>query len=137
MAKGINKVTLLGNVGGAPEKRVTQAGATIVTCSLATTGYRYNKETQKSEDVTEWHRLVFFDALAEVVYGRVAKGDKLYAEGALKTRSWDDGGVKHYRTDINVKQIVLLGARRDTAEPDAPATVEEKAIDVPEDDIPF
>ena len=137
MAKGINKVTLLGNVGGAPEKRVTQAGVAIVTCSLATTGYRYNKETQKSEDVTEWHRLVFFDGLAELVYGKVAKGDKLYVEGALKTRSWDDGGVKHYRTDVNVKQIVLLGARRDTEESDAPATVEETAIDVPEDDIPF
>jgi single-strand DNA-binding protein len=98
----VNKVTLLGNVGQTPEIRSTQAGAQIASFSIATTDYWKDKTTGDKKDKTEWHRIVVFgDALVNVVKNIVKKGSKVYLEGALQTRKWQDqSGVEKYTTEI-------------------------------------
>lgn len=98
----VNKVILLGNVGQTPEVRSTQAGVQIASFSLATTDYWKDKATGDKKDKTEWHRIVIFgDALVNVVKNIVKKGSKVYIEGALQTRKWQDqSGVEKYTTEI-------------------------------------
>ncbi len=98
----VNKVTLLGNVGQTPEIRSTQSGAQIASFSIATTDYWKDKTTGDKKDKTEWHRIVVFgDSLVNVVKNIVKKGSKVYLEGALQTRKWQDqSGVEKYTTEI-------------------------------------
>src|SRR5271170_4204013 len=110
MAKGVNKVLLLGNVGKDPEIRSTAGGMTVATFSLATADRA--KDAQGNwADKTEWHNLVCFQRTAEVVRDYVKKGTQLFIEGKLQTRSWDDkeSGQKKYRTEILVNELSLLG----------------------------
>ncbi len=114
MAKSVNKVTLLGNVGKDPEIKTTAGGMTIATFAVATSDRSKDKDGNWQER-TEWHNLVAFQRTAEIVRDYVKKGSKLYVEGKIQTRSWDDknSGEKKYRTEIIVNDISLLSGRGD------------------------
>jgi len=110
MAKGVNKVLLLGNVGKDPEIRSTAGGMTVASFSLATADRQ--KDAQGNwADKTEWHNLVCFQRTAEVVRDYVKKGTQIFVEGKIQTRSWDDktSGEKKYKTEILVNELTLLG----------------------------
>jgi single-strand DNA-binding protein len=110
MAKGVNKVFLLGNVGKDPEIRTTAGGMTVATFSLATA--ERAKDAQGNwADKTEWHNLVAFQRTAEIVRDYVKKGTQVFIEGKIQTRSWDDkeSGQKKYRTEILINELSLLG----------------------------
>jgi single-strand DNA-binding protein len=110
MAKGVNKVFLLGNVGKDPEIRSTPGGTMVASFSLATADRQ--KDAQGNwTDKSEWHNLVAFNRTAEIIRDYVKKGTQLYIEGKIQTRSWDDkdSGQKKYRTEILVNEMTLLG----------------------------
>lgn len=110
MAKGVNKVLLLGNVGKDPEIRSTTGGTLVASFSLATAD-RQKDQQGNWQDKTEWHNLVAFSRTAEIIRDYVKKGSQLYIEGKIQTRSWDDkeSGQKKYRTEILVNELTLLG----------------------------
>ena len=112
MAKGVNKVLLLGNVGKDPEIRSTAGGMTVASFSLATADRA--KDAQGNwADKTEWHNIVCFQRTAEVVRDYVKKGTQLFIEGKIQTRSWDDktSGEKKYKTEILCNELTLLGGK--------------------------
>jgi len=112
MARSVNKVTLLGNVGKDPEIRSTPSGVMVASLTLATSDRQ--KDAQGNwQDKTEWHNLKAFNRTAEIVRDYVKKGAKIYIEGKLTTNSWDDkeSGQKRYRTEILVNELVLLSGR--------------------------
>jgi single-strand DNA-binding protein len=110
MSRSLNKVMLIGNVGAEPEIRSTGAGTRIAKVSLATNRTFADRAGQQ-QDKTEWHRLTFWDKLAEVVERYVHKGDRLYIEGRLEySQTQDDQGNVKYWTDIVVREMVMLGA---------------------------
>jgi single-strand DNA-binding protein len=112
MAKGVNKVLLLGNVGKDPEIRSTAGGMTVASFSLATADRQ--KDAQGNwADKTEWHNIVCFQRTAEVVRDYVKKGTQLFIEGKIQTRSWDDktSGEKKYKTEILCNELTLLGSK--------------------------
>ena len=110
MAKGVNKVFLLGNVGKDPEIRTTAGGMTVASFSLATAD-RAKDQQGNWADKTEWHNLVAFQRTAEIVRDYVKKGTQVFVEGKIQTRSWDDkeSGQKKYRTEILINELSLLG----------------------------
>src|SRR5215831_13279028 len=110
MARGVNKVILLGNVGKDPEIRSTAGGMIVASFSLATAD-RQKDQQGNWQDKTEWHNLVAFSRTAEIVRDYVKKGTQLFIEGKIQTRSWDDkeSGQKKYRTEILVNELSLLG----------------------------
>jgi single-strand DNA-binding protein len=110
MAKGVNKVFLLGNVGKDPEIRSTAGGMIVASFSLATAD-RQKDQQGNWQDKTEWHNLVAFSRTAEIVRDYVKKGTQLFIEGKIQTRSWDDkeSGQKKYRTEILINEMSLLG----------------------------
>ena len=114
MAKSVNKVILLGNVGKDPEIRSTPGGTMVASFSIATTE-RQKDGSGNWTDKTEWHNLVAFTKLAEIVRDYVKKGSKLYIEGRLNTRNWEDKDTKKkvYRTEIIVNDLSLLSAREE------------------------
>jgi single-strand DNA-binding protein len=112
MARSVNKVTLLGNVGKDPEIRSTAGGNMVANLTLATSDSQ--KDAQGNwQERTEWHNLVAFKRTAEIVRDYVKKGSKLYIEGKITNRSWDDkeSGQKRYKTEILVNELVLLSSR--------------------------
>ena len=112
MARSVNKVTLLGNVGKDPEIRSTPGGTMVANIALATSDRQ--KDAQGNwQDHTEWHNLKAFNRTAEIVRDYVKKGSKLYIEGKITTNSWEDKEtkVKKYRTEILVNELSLLGGR--------------------------
>jgi len=114
MAKSVNKVFLLGNVGKDPEIRTTPGGMMVGSLTLATSDRQ--KDAQGNwQDKTDWHNLVTFGRTAEIVRDYVKKGSKLFIEGKIQTRSWDDKetGVKKYRTEIIVNDLSLLSGREE------------------------
>jgi single-strand DNA-binding protein len=116
MAKGVNKVFLLGNVGKDPEIRATAGGMTVASFSLATA--ERAKDAQGNwADKTEWHNIVCFQRTAEVVRDYVKKGTQLLIEGKIQTRSWDDKnrGEKKYKTEILCNELTLLGGKSEGA----------------------
>jgi len=114
MARSVNKVTLLGNVGKDPEMRSTAGGTTVANFTLATSD-RQKDQQGNWQERTEWHNLVAFTRTAEIVRDYVKKGSKLYIEGKIQTRNWDDkeSGQKRYRTEIIVNELVLLSGREE------------------------
>lgn len=115
-ARGINKVILVGNIGNEPEMRYMPNGNAVATVSLATSDAWKDKNTGEQQERTEWHRVVFFGKLAEIVGQYVHKGSKLYVEGRLQTRKWtDQQGVDRYSTEIVVDMggtMQLLDSRQ-------------------------
>jgi len=114
MAKSVNKVILLGNVGKDPEIRSTAGGTMVASFTLATSDRQ--KDAQGNwQDRTEWHNLKAFNRIAEIIRDYVKKGSKLYVEGKITTNSWDDkeSGQKRYRTEIIVNDLSLLSGRED------------------------
>jgi single-strand DNA-binding protein len=117
MARSVNKIILLGNVGKDPEIRATGGGTMVANFSLATTD-RAKDAGGNWTDRTEWHNLVAFQRTAEIVRDYVKKGSKLYVEGKIQTRSWDDktSGEKKYRTEVLVNELVLLSGKGEGGE---------------------
>ena len=108
----INKVILIGNLGKDPEVRYTPNGAAICNITLATTRSWKNKDSGDKVEETEWHRVVFYDRLAEIAGEYLKKGRPVYVEGRLKTRKWQDKeGVDKYTTEIVADNMQLLGGR--------------------------
>jgi single-strand DNA-binding protein len=141
MAKSVNKVILVGNVGQDPEVKYTPSGVPVAKVSLAT-NERFKDGNDQWQDRTEWHSIVAWQRLAEIVGEYVRKGTKLYIEGKLQTTSWQDrSGEKKYRTEIVARDLVLLGSRENGQNAAAQAARDgsntEHAPAVVDDDIPF
>lgn len=128
----VNKVILVGNVGMDPEVRATESGAKVARVRLATTEYFRDRQSGENRDHTEWHTVILWRGLADVVDKYVRKGSQIYVEGRLRTREWtDQQGNKRYSTEIQADTMNLLGRRSDnqvsdnsgtyTAAPAAPA----------------
>ena len=117
MAKSVNKVILIGNLGKDPEVKYTPSGMAVARFTLATND-RYKDKEGNWQDKTEWHNLVAFQRTAEIVGEYLKKGRTCYVEGKLQTSSWDDKetGQKKYRTEIIVNDLVLLGGGREGGE---------------------
>jgi single-strand DNA-binding protein len=112
MARGINKVILIGNLGNDPEVRYTPNGSAIANVTLATTETWRDKQSGELQDRTEWHRVVFFGRLAEIVGEYLRKGSKIYVEGSLRTRKWQDKtGIDRYTTEIIAGEMHMLDSR--------------------------
>lgn len=116
MARGINKVILVGNLGNDPEMRETQAGKAVATLSLATSDSWTDKQTGQRQEKTEWHRVVLFDRLGEVAGQYLRKGSKVYIEGRLQTRKWQNQqGQDQYTTEIIGSDMQMLDSRSEGA----------------------
>ena len=108
----VNKAIIIGNCGRDPELRYSTNGAAVCNLSIATTRSWKSKDSGERQEETEWHRVVFYDKLAEIVGEYVKKGRSLYVEGRLKTRKWTDkDGVEKYTTEIVATEMTLLGGR--------------------------
>jgi single-strand DNA-binding protein len=110
-SRGINKVILVGNVGQDPETRYMPNGGAVTNLSIATSDSWKDKNTGDQQERTEWHRVVFYQRLAEIVAEYVKKGSKVYVEGSLRTRSWEQDGVKRYATEIIASEMQMLDGR--------------------------
>lgn len=112
MARGINKVILVGNLGNDPDVKYTQGGAAVTTISVATSESWKDKQTGQMQDRTEWHRVKFFGKLAEIAGEYLRKGSQVYVEGSLRTDKYTDkNGVERYTTDIIANEMQMLGGR--------------------------
>lgn len=112
MSKGVNKVILIGNCGQDPETKYTGSGAAITNLSVATSESWKDKQTGEKQSRTEWHRVVFFNRLAEIAGEYLKKGSKVYIEGSLRTTKWQDqSGQDRYSTDIVVNEMQMLDSR--------------------------
>ncbi len=108
----LNKVMLIGNLGADPEVRYMPAGGAVTTVSLATTRTWKDSQTGEKRDATEWHRVVFFNRLAEIAGEYLRKGRQVYVEGRLQTRKWQTAeGQDRYTTEIIASEMVMLGNR--------------------------
>ncbi len=144
MARGLNKVMLIGNLGADPEVRYTSGGSAVANLRLATAESWRDKESGDLQERTEWHRVVFFGRTAEVAGEYLKKGSQIYVEGRLQTRKWQDrDGNDRYTTEIVGNDMQMLGSRgggsvpaRGGAEP-SPASSPEPPLDDFDDDIPF
>jgi len=110
MARGVNKVILVGNLGNDPETKYTQGGMAVTKVSLATTSVRKDKEGNTQER-TEWHRVTFFGKLGEIAGEYLRKGSQVYVEGSIRYSETEKDGVKRYFTDIIVDEMQMLGGR--------------------------
>ena len=108
MARGVNKVILVGNLGNDPEVKYTQGGMAITTLSLATTSVRKDRDGNQQEK-TEWHRVKLFGKLGEIAGEYLKKGRQVYIEGRIEYGSYEKDGVKHYTTDIIADEMQMLG----------------------------
>lgn len=143
----LNKVMLIGRIGKDPEVRHMPNGNAVATASLATSEKWTDKASGEKKEATEWHRLTFFERLAEIVSEYVHKGDLIYVEGKLTTRKWQDkDGNDRYTTEVRVNQMQMLGSKREgseqpqraPAQPAARAPVKPSpSFDDMDDDIPF
>lgn len=112
MARGINKVILIGNLGTDPEVRYTPNNSPVVTVNIATSTAWRDKQSGEAQERTEWHRVVFFNRLAEIVSEYLKKGSKVYIEGSLRTRKWSDkNNIERYTTEIIANEMQMLDGR--------------------------
>jgi single-strand DNA-binding protein len=157
MARGINKVILVGNIGKDPEVRYTASGSAITNISVATSESWRDKTSGEQQERTEWHKVVFFNRLAEIAGEYLKKGSQVYVEGSLRTRKWQDqSGQDRYTTEIVANEMQMLGSRGGSEGADRPAQGKKGFRDSPpsgqgasepppfdesdgfaEDDIPF
>lgn len=145
---GMNKVILIGRLGDDPDTRYTASGAAVTNISLATSDKWKDKNTGEQKERTEWHRVVFFNRLAEVAGEYLRKGSQAAVVGKLQTDKWtDDQGVDRYTTKVIANEMTLLGSKGDSqgrsSEPqqqgfrDRPKQEEPAQQDFDDDDIPF
>jgi len=111
MARGVNKVILIGNLGKDPEVRYFPSGDAVANATLATTESWKDKQSGEQKEATEWHRLVFPGKLGEIAGKYLKKGSKVYVEGSLRTRQWEKDGVKQYTTEIRVAEMQMLDGK--------------------------
>lgn len=112
MARGVNKVILIGNLGNDPETKFLPSGGAVTNVSLATSESWKDKQTGQMQERTEWHRLVFFNKLAEIAGEYLKKGSKVYVEGSIRTRKWQgQDGQDRYTTEIVVSEMQMLDSR--------------------------
>jgi single-strand DNA-binding protein len=113
MARGINKVILIGNLGNDPDTKYMPSGGAVTNVSLATSETWKDKQTGQAQERTEWHRVVFFNRLAEIAGEYLRKGSKVYIEGSLRTRKWQDktSGQDRYTTEIVASEMQMLDGR--------------------------
>lgn len=154
MARGVNKVILVGNVGADPDLRYMPSGNAATTLSVATSESWKDKQTGERQERTEWHRVVCFNRLGEIAGEYVKKGSKLYVEGSLRTRKWkDQQGTDRYTTEIVASDIQMLDSKGATsgdayadmdqsakAQPAAkakPKAAPKESFEALDDDIPF
>jgi len=139
MSKGINKVILIGNLGADPELRQTQGGNCVAQLSIATSETWKDKQTGVQQDKTEWHRVVAFNRLAEIMGEYLRKGSKVYVEGRLQTRKWQDqSGADKYTTEIVANEMQMLDSRSGQSQGQTPSQAPTQNNDrIEGDDIPF
>jgi single-strand DNA-binding protein len=147
MARGINKVILVGNLGADPETRYMPSGSAVTNLSIATSESWKDKQTGEQKDRTEWHKVAMFNRLAEIAAEYLRKGSQVYIEGKLRTRKWQDkNGQDRWTTEIIADEMQMLGGRgggggsapmssgQDSGPPSAPPQAGPDDFD---DDIPF
>ncbi len=150
MARGVNKAILIGNLGSDPEVRYMPNGNAVTTISIATSESWKDRETGEQQERTEWHRVVFFNRLAEIAGEYLKKGSKVFVEGSIRTRKWQDkSGSDRYTTEIVAAEMQMLDSRGAgattgaaqggfTKKESVPAAVAEPASNEQfDDDIPF
>ena len=120
MARGVNKVILVGHLGNAPESRQLPSGGIVANCNLATNKVWTDNSGQQQEK-TEWHRIVFFSRLAEIAIQYLTKGRQIYVEGELRTNKWEKDGITRYTTEIIVREMQMLGSAPQGSSYEAPA----------------
>ena len=147
MARGVNKAIIVGNLGRDPEVRYSASGNAIANVTVATTDSWKDRQSGERQERTEWHRVVFFNRLAEIVAEYLKKGSQVFIEGRIQTRKWEDkDGNERWTTEIVANEMQMLGSRPGSNAPvqaPAPAAAQVGA-DVPQpppgefdDDIPF
>jgi single-strand DNA-binding protein len=139
MAKGINKVILIGNLGTTPEVRYMPSGGAVTTLSVATSESWKDKATNEKQERTEWHRVVLFNKLAEVARDYLKKGSKVYIEGSLRTRKWQDKntGQDKYTTEIMGNDMQMLDSRTTGSSDGFPAEYESMSQQMPDQDTGY
>ena len=141
MRKGVNKVIIVGNLGQDPEIKEFPSGGAVCNISVATSEIWSDKETGEKKEKTEWHRIVFFNRLAEIAGEYLKKGSKVFVEGSLRTRKWEDkNGQDRYTTEIVAKEMQMLDSKGSVGSEVADKKVanrEELVQDDFNDDIPF
>lgn len=140
MARGLNKVMLIGHLGKDPELKYTPGGAAVASFSLATNESYKDKEGNQQEK-TEWHRLVVWNKQAEIAAEYLKKGQQVFVEGKLQTRSWEKDGQKHYMTEVVVLNFQMLGRKGEGGSgPDVPMPSDDMAPPSQQsggEDLPF
>ena len=142
---GINKVILVGNLGQDPEVKYTAGGDAVTTLSIATSDSWKDKDTGQDQERTEWHRVVLWRRLAEIAGEYLNKGSKVYVEGQLRTRKWEQEGQTRYTTEIIARELQFLDSKNTTESPKTNDSQEETEKSLPEiedssiddDEIPF
>ena len=143
MARGINKVILVGNLGRDPETRYLPSGGAVTNVSLATSRSWKDRDSGEQKEKTEWHRIVFFNRLAEIAGEYLKRGSKVYVEGELRTREWEKEGQKHFTTEIVGNEMQMLDSKGgssdyETSNNSSGATPTSlSSSEIIDDDIPF
>jgi len=141
MAKGVNKVILVGNCGGDPETRNMPSGGAVTNITVATSETWKDKQSGQKQERTEWHRVVFFNRLAEIAGEYLKKGSKVYIEGSLRTRKWQDkSGQDRYTTEIVANEMQMLdsqGQGQQQSQSQSQAQQQAAPNSDYDDDIPF
>ncbi len=154
MSRSLNRVQIIGNLGADPELRSTTSGARVANLSVATSR-RWNDRQGQAQEKTEWHKVIFWENLAEVCEKYLKRGDRVYVEGSIEYRQYEDKeGQTRYITEISGREMIMLGGRGDNAQHSAPSqsagpsrggpepardSFDEFSSDslTPEDDLPF
>ena len=144
MARGINKVIIVGNLGADPDSRAMPSGNAVTNISVATSESWNDRDTGQKQEKTEWHRVVFFNRLAEIAAQYLKKGSQVYVEGKLQTRKWEDKeGNERWTTEVVANQMQMLGDRmsgdisNDNASSSQSSSDNDFSTDEFDDDIPF
>jgi single-strand DNA-binding protein len=136
MSKGLNRAELLGNVGQDPELRNTSGGTAVLKLSIATED-SYKDKSGEWQKITDWHRVVIWGKRAAPLAGLINKGDKLYIEGKIKTRSYDKDGEKRYSTEIVASEVILCGGKGGGAAKTPAAPAPDQSGEYDDSEIPF
>ena len=137
MARGINKVILVGNLGNDPEQRSMPNGNAVTNITIATSESWNDKNGGGKQERTEWHKVVFFGKLAEIAGQYLKKGSSVYVEGSLRTNQWEKDGQKHYTTEVIASEMQMLGGKQDGGQSNGYTPPATQAKEDFSDSIPF